>query len=95
MTPKPRENIPRTKNDKIVLLKATKEPYKNLGVCFGYEDEEKDSSFFVLMEEDQIEAGCKKLQDDIKSGAINKILEEYKKKVYLYGGSLIIYGQKP
>ena len=51
-------------------------------------------SFFALMEEDEIEIGCKKLENDIKSGVINKVLKEYKKRVALYGGSLIIYGEK-
>ena len=51
-------------------------------------------SFFALMEEDEIEAGCIKLENDIKSGVINKVLKEYKKRVALYGGSLIIYGEK-
>jgi SAM-dependent methyltransferase len=51
-------------------------------------------SFFALMKEDEIEAGCKKLKDDIKSGVINKVLKEYRKRIELYGGSLIIYGEK-
>ncbi|MFX1443634.1 MAG: class I SAM-dependent methyltransferase [Promethearchaeota archaeon] len=93
--------------DIISLLKKT--GFSKIGVRICYYDTvilnqlpenylEKNfrdgDSFFALMKEDEIEAGCKKLQDDINSGAINKILKAYKKKVDLYGGSLIIYGQK-
>ncbi len=51
-------------------------------------------SMFALLTEDQIDAGCKKLRKDIRSGAINKVLKEYKKRIELYGGSSIIFGQK-
>ncbi len=93
--------------DLIYLLKKT--GFSKIGVKICYYDTvilnqspknyldknfRNGDSFFSLMEEDEIEAGCKKLQDDIKSGVINKILEEYKERVTLYGGSLIIYGQK-
>ncbi len=52
-----------------------------------------DSTFALLTSKD-IESGCKKLRKDIKSGFINKIIEEYKKKVDLYGGSSIVYCKK-
>ncbi|MFX1258305.1 MAG: class I SAM-dependent methyltransferase [Promethearchaeota archaeon] len=51
-------------------------------------------SMFALLTEDQIETGCKKLRKDIKSGVINKVIKDYKKKVDLFGGSSIIYAQK-
>ncbi|MFX0070540.1 MAG: class I SAM-dependent methyltransferase [Candidatus Hermodarchaeota archaeon] len=94
-------------NDIISLLKKT--GFSKIGVRICYYDTvilnqipenylkknfRDGDSFFALMKKDEIEAGCKKLQDDIRSGAINKILKVYKKRVDLYGGSLIIYGQK-
>jgi SAM-dependent methyltransferase len=71
-----------------VILNQSPENYLN-------KDFRDGDSFFTLMGEDEIEAGCKKLKDDLKSGAINKVLKEYRKRLKLYGGSLIIHGEKP
>ena len=89
------------------LLKKSR--FSNIGVKIFYHDTviknqspekyldknfRNGDSFFSLMKEDEIEAGCNRLREDIKSGVINEVLKEYKKRVDLYGGSLIIYGQK-
>ncbi|MFX1395142.1 MAG: class I SAM-dependent methyltransferase [Promethearchaeota archaeon] len=70
-----------------VILNQTPEKYLDKNFRNG-------DSMFALLTEDQIEAGCKKLRKDIKSGVINNVLKDYEKKVDLFGGSSIVYAQK-
>ncbi len=51
------------------------------------------STFSFLTEEDVI-LGCKKLQKDIKSGVVEKIIQQSKENVMKVGGSSIIYEKK-
>ncbi|MFX0166729.1 MAG: class I SAM-dependent methyltransferase [Candidatus Hodarchaeota archaeon] len=51
------------------------------------------STFSFLTEEDVI-LGCKKLQKDIISGVVEKIIQKSQEKVTKIGGSSIIYGKK-
>lgn len=51
-------------------------------------------STFCLLSEETIEAGCKRLREDIASGAVEGILNESEAKETLVGGSCIIYGRK-
>ncbi|MFX1377211.1 MAG: class I SAM-dependent methyltransferase [Promethearchaeota archaeon] len=89
------------------LLK--KSGFSNIGVEICYHDSvimnqspekyldknfRNGDSMFALLSEDQIEVGCKKLKEDIKSGAINQVLKEYTKKLDMFGGSSIVYAQK-
>ncbi|MFW9988551.1 MAG: class I SAM-dependent methyltransferase [Candidatus Odinarchaeota archaeon] len=83
--------------------------FSNIGVKVCYDDSvilnqkpekylDKDfrngDSMFALLTENQIEAGCKKLKEDIKSGVINKVLKGYEKRIDIFGGSSIVYAQK-
>ena len=51
-------------------------------------------STFSLLKMEEIEYGCKRLQNDITSGAISNIIQHYAAKLAIFGGSSIIYGQK-
>lgn len=51
-------------------------------------------STFCLLSEADTEAGCKRLRQDIASGAIEGILKQSEAKEAAVGGSCIIYGRK-
>jgi ubiquinone/menaquinone biosynthesis C-methylase UbiE len=51
-------------------------------------------STFCLLSDVDIEAGCKRLREDIASGAVEVILKESEAKEALAGGSCIICGRK-
>ncbi|MFB0562495.1 MAG: class I SAM-dependent methyltransferase [Candidatus Lokiarchaeia archaeon] len=51
-------------------------------------------STFAFLTEKDIELGCRKLQQDIASGVIKSVIQQYKSKMAIVGGSSIIYGQK-
>ena len=52
-------------------------------------------STFALLTEEDIESGCKKLQADIASGAIKRVVRQSEARVASeVGGSCIIYGRK-
>lgn len=51
-------------------------------------------STFRLISEKDIELGCKKLQEDIASGAVENIVRWFEAKERKVGGSSIIYGYK-
>lgn len=57
-------------------------------------DYRNGQSTFCLLSEADIDEGCKKLHDDIASGAIDGILKQFEAKEALAGGSCIIYGRK-
>jgi SAM-dependent methyltransferase len=51
-------------------------------------------STFCLISEKDIELGCKKLREDITSGAVESIIRRFEAKEMKAGGSCIIFGQK-
>ncbi len=46
------------------------------------------------MKKEDIESGCEKLQHDIASGVVKKIVGKAEANVARVGGSCIIFGQK-
>jgi ubiquinone/menaquinone biosynthesis C-methylase UbiE len=57
-------------------------------------DYRNGQSTFCLLSEADIDAGCKKLHDDIASGTVEEILKQAEAKEALAGGSYIICGRK-
>lgn len=57
-------------------------------------DYRNGQSTFCLLSEADIEAGYKRLREDITSGAVEGILKQFEAKEALVGGSCIIYGRK-
>jgi len=51
-------------------------------------------STFCLISKEDIESGCKKLREDIASGAVESVIRQFEAKEMKVGGSSIIYGQK-
>lgn len=74
-------------HEDMVILNQTPENYL-------IEDFRNADSTFALLTNEEIIRGCEHLREDIKSGVIYEIIEEYKKKIDFYGGSTIIYCHK-
>jgi hypothetical protein len=52
-------------------------------------------STFAFLREEDVELGCKKIEEDIASGAVERVVRQSETKVANEtGGSSIIYGQK-
>ena len=51
-------------------------------------------STFCLLSDEDIQLGCQKLREDIASGAIERIIQQFQAKEARVGGSSIIYGCK-
>ena len=51
-------------------------------------------STFCLISEEDIELGCKKLREDMASGAVESVIRQFEAKEMKAGGSCIIYGRK-
>lgn len=51
-------------------------------------------STFALLTKRDVELGCEKLQEDIASGAVESVVQQYEVRVATAGGSSIIYGRK-
>lgn len=72
----------------VVVADETPESYLNRNYRNGI-------STFALLTEEDIESGCKKLQADIASGAIESVVRRSEARVAGdVGGSCIIYGRK-
>ncbi|WP_455393238.1 class I SAM-dependent methyltransferase [[Eubacterium] cellulosolvens] len=71
----------------IVVAKETPEQYLDKNYRDGI-------STFSLITEEEIQAGCEKLREDIASGEVEAFIQKQKEKVAKIGGSLIICGQK-
>lgn len=71
----------------IVVTNETPERYLDADYRDGV-------STFSFLSEEEIEKGCKRLQADIASGAVEKIILRQKEKVAEIGGSTVIYGRK-
>ncbi len=89
------------------LLEAT--GFSNVGVEISYSDiafeHEKPERYLVknyrngqstfhLIPEGDVKSGCRKLKEDIASGAVEDIIRQYEAEEALVGGSCIIYGMK-
>ena len=51
-------------------------------------------STFCLLPEEEIERGCRKLREDIKSGMAEQIVRRYEAEEARVGGSCIVYGER-
>jgi len=51
-------------------------------------------STFCLLTEEDIELGCRKMREDIASGAVESVIRQFETKERKTGGSCIIYGRK-
>ena len=95
-------------SDEIILL-FERTGFSNIGIEVCYQDEVvthetpqnyldknyRDSiSTFVFLSQKDIEAGCRKLQEDIASGFVERLVEQSKSKVATVGGTTIVYGKK-
>jgi SAM-dependent methyltransferase len=57
-------------------------------------DYRNGQSTFCLVSEKNIELGCRKLREDIASGAVTNVIGQFETKERKAGGSCIIYGRK-
>jgi SAM-dependent methyltransferase len=51
-------------------------------------------STFCLLTEEDIELGCRKLSEDVASGTVKSVINQFEKMEMKAGGSCIIYGRK-
>ena len=97
-------------DSKEIVSLLTRVGFSNIGVEMCYHDvvvaneapesyldknyRESISTFAFLSEED-VELGCKRMREDIASGAVENVVRESEVKVTNdVGGSCIIYGRK-
>ena len=95
-------------SDRITLM-LERAGFSNIGIEVCYQDEVvthetpqsyldknyRDSiSTFAFLSQKDIEAGCRKLQEDIASGFVERLVEQSKSKVATVGGTTIVYGKK-
>lgn len=101
--------IARVPDVEVIAFLLERAGFSNIGVKICYNDtvvahETPESylnknyrdgiSTFALITEEEIELGCRKLQEDIAYGAIKNVIKHYNAKMAIAGGSSIIYGQK-
>ena len=95
-------------SDEITLM-LERAGFSNVGIEVCYQDEVvthetpqsyldknyRDSiSTFAFLSEKDIKAGCRKLQEDITSGFVKRLVEQSKSKVATVGGTTIVYGKR-
>ena len=95
-------------SDEIILM-LERAGFSNIGIEVCYQDEVvthetpqsyldknyRDSiSTFAFLSQKDIEAGCRKLQKDIASGFVERLVEQSRSKVATVGGTTIVYGKK-
>ena len=95
-------------SDEITLMLEVA-GFSNVGIEVCYQDEVvahetpesyldknyRDSiSTFAFLSQEDIQVGCRKLQEDITSGFIERFVEQSKSKVATVGGTTIIYGKR-
>jgi len=71
----------------VVVTNETPESYLDKNYRDGI-------STFAFLTEEEIELGCKKLREDIASGAVKSVVRQSEAKVAIVGGSSIIYGKR-
>jgi len=92
-----------------ITLMLEKTGFSNVGIEVCYQDEvvthetpqsyldknyRNSISTFAFLSQKDIEAGCRKLQEDIASGFVERLVEQSKSKVATVGGTTIVYGKK-
>ena len=92
-----------------ITLMFERARFSNIGIEVCYQDEvvthetpqsylntdyRESISTFALLSQKDIAAGCRKIQEDIASGFVERLVEQSKSKVTTVGGTTIIYGKK-
>ncbi len=102
-------DLARMPDSREITLMFERAGFSNIGIEVCYQDEvvthetpqsylNKDYrnsiSTFSLLPQKDIETGCRKLQKDIASGFVERLVEQSKSKITTVGGTTIVYGKK-
>ena len=102
-------DLARIPDSSEITLMFERAEFSNIGIEVCYKDEvvthERPQSYldknyrnsistFALLSQEDIEAGCRKLQEDIRSGFVEHLVTQSKSKVTTVGGTTIVYGKK-
>ncbi len=74
--------------------------YTDIGVAYETPERYLDKNYrdsistFALLAKEDIESGCRKLQEDIARGVVETVVQDSAAKVAAVGGSCIVHGRK-
>ncbi len=102
-------DLARIPDSREITLMFERAGFSNIGIEVCHQDEvvthetpqsyldknyRNSLSTFALLSQRDIEAGCRKLQEDIASGFVEHLVKHSKLKVTTVGGTTIVYGKK-
>ena len=103
------EDLARIPDSNEIASMLEQARFSNIGTEICYSDEVvahetprsyldknyRDSiSTFAFLTEQDIKVGCEKLQEDIASGAVERVVQQAKSKVATVGGTSIVHGKR-